>query len=52
MLLVVAIAANKSDLYEQEEVEEEKVRNYAKEIDAIFKLTSAKGSSGIEVKIL
>jgi hypothetical protein len=45
----VAIAANKSDLYESEDVEEEKVRAFAKEIDAIYKLTSAKNSSGIDV---
>ena len=47
--LIIAIAANKSDLYEQEEVDEEKVRAFAKEIDAIFKLTSAKNASGIDV---
>jgi hypothetical protein len=47
--LVVAIAANKSDLYESEDVEEEKVRAFAKEIDAVYKLTSAKNASGIDV---
>jgi hypothetical protein len=48
----VAIAANKSDLFEQEEVEEDKVRGFAKEIDAIYKLTSAKNASGVDVLFL
>jgi hypothetical protein len=38
-------------LYEQEEVEEDKARAFAKEIDAVFKSTSAKNASGIDVWI-
>jgi len=44
----MAFAANKADLYETEQVNEESGRDYAKEIGAIFKLTSAKNASGIE----
>jgi GTPase SAR1 family protein len=46
---VIALAANKSDMYENEEVEEKIGRQYAKEINAIFKYTSAKNANGIEV---
>ena len=46
--IVIAIAANKSDLYEIEEVNEEEARNYAKSVGAIFIATSAMNSSGIE----
>lgn len=35
-------------MYDQEEIEEEKVRAFAKEIDAIFRLTSAKNASGVD----
>ena len=45
--IILAIAANKSDLIEQEAVEEENARNFAKEINAIFVSTSAKDSEGI-----
>jgi predicted GTPase len=55
LFLVIAIAANKSDMYDLEEVEEEKVKECAKvylyfikEIGAIFKYTSAKNASGID----
>jgi small GTP-binding protein len=46
--IVIAIAANKSDLYENEQVPEDEAREYAKQIGAIFKLTSAFTSAGIE----
>ena len=39
-------------MYESEQVNEESGRGYAKEIGSIFKLTSAKNSSGIEVNLL
>ena len=42
------MAANKSDLFASEAVPEEKARNFAKEIGAIFKLTSACTSAGVE----
>ena len=47
-LLVIGIAGNKSDLFDKEAVKEEEAENYAKEIGAIFKLTSALTSSGID----
>jgi len=47
-LLVIAIAANKADMYDLEEIEESVGRNFAKEINAVFKYTSAKNASGIE----
>jgi putative ribosome biogenesis GTPase RsgA len=49
LILVIAIAANKSDLYDQEQVDEQKAKAFAKEIGAIFKSTSAKNASGIDV---
>ena len=42
------MAANKSDLFDKEQVPEENARKFAKEIGAIFKLTSACNSVGIE----
>ena len=48
MFIVLGIAANKSDLFDKEEVDEEEVREFAKEIGAIFRLTSAYNSSGID----
>jgi small GTP-binding protein len=46
--IVIAVAANKSDLYENEKVDESQGRDFAKEIGALFKLTSAKNQTGIE----
>jgi len=46
--IVIGIAANKSDLYDNEAVPEEKAREFAEKIGAIFKLTSAYTSVGIE----
>ena len=45
---IVAIAANKSDLFEKEQVPEAEARGFAKEIGAIFRLTSAYTAAGIE----
>ena len=39
-------------MYENEEVEEKIGRLYSKEINAIFKYTSAKNASGIDVVFL
>ena len=46
--IVIAIAANKGDLYDNEEVDESVGRNFAKENCAIFRYTSAKNASGID----
>ena len=48
MFIVIGIAGNKSDLIDNEQVKEEEVTDYAKEIGVIFKLTSACTSVGIE----
>ena len=45
--IILVLVSNKSDLYEEEQVNEEEARNYAKEINAFFALTSAKDTSGI-----
>ncbi len=46
--LVLAVAANKVDLYENEQVEESYGREFADDIGAYFKYTSAKLNSGVE----
>ena len=48
LILVVAMAANKSDLIEKEQVNEGEARKYAKEVGALFKVTSACTAAGIE----
>ena len=45
--VIIAIAANKSDLYETREVSNEDGEEFAKSVDAIFASTSAKNDSGI-----
>ena len=45
--VIIAIAANKSDLYETREVSIEEGEEFAKSIDAIFASTSAKNDTGI-----
>ena len=45
--IILVVAGNKSDLIEQETVDEGEARNFAKEINAIFISTSAKNSEGI-----
>lgn len=46
--VLIAIAANKSDLYDKEEVSDEEGAAFAKKIGAIFKTTSAKSNTGID----
>ena len=46
--IVIGIAANKCDLYDNEQVPEEEARAFADEIGAVFKLTSANTNTGIE----
>ena len=46
--IVIGIAANKCDLYDNEQVPEEEAREFANEIGAVFKLTSASTNTGIE----
>jgi len=46
--IILGLAANKSDLYEKEEVQEEIARQFANEINAIFMNTSASMFVGIE----
>ncbi len=46
--IILGIVANKSDLSEEEVVDEEEARNFAKEQGAFFCTTSAKNRFGIE----
>ena len=46
--IILAIAANKSDLSEQEKVDEDEARKLANDLGAIFCSTSAKNSHGID----
>ena len=46
--IVLAVAGNKSDLYENEAVKEADGRDFAKSIGAIFRLTSCKNKEGVE----
>ena len=45
---ILGVSANKSDLVDYEEVDENEARNFAKEIGAVFKPTSAKSNAGID----
>ena len=45
--IILVVCGNKSDLIKDEEVDEEKAREFANEIGALFFLTSAKNASGI-----
>ena len=45
--VIIAIAANKSDLYEFEEVNNEDLQSFANSINAIYKETSALNGTGI-----
>ena len=45
--IIIAICGNKSDLIEEEKVDEEKAREFAEQIGALFFLTSAKNATGI-----
>ena len=46
--VIYAVAANKSDLYEEQKVSDEEGEEFAKSINAIFVSTSAKNDSGIQ----
>ena len=46
--IIIGVAANKSDLFEEEKVSYEEGKKFANEIGAIFRLTSAYKSTGIE----
>ena len=46
--IVLAIAGNKADKYDNEEVPEQEAREFAESIGAIFRLTSAQNNSGID----
>ena len=46
--MIFAVAGNKCDLFDEEEVDEEEAKEFAKSIGAIFKLTSCKESIGID----
>ena len=46
--IVLAVVGNKCDCYEEENVPEKEARQFAKEIGAIFQLTSAKNNIGIK----
>lgn len=50
--IFLGIAANKIDLYEYQEVSEDTGRELAEQYNAVFRQTSAKNSSGIDVKKL
>ena len=45
--IVLGIAGNKCDLYEEEAVPESEAREFAQKIGAIFELTSAQNNTGI-----
>ena len=45
--MVLGVAGNKSDLYEEEAVKENEARDFANSIGAIFGLTSAQNNTGI-----
>ena len=44
----MALAGNKNDMYEHEEIEEEEGKKLAKELGAVFQKTSAKESTGVD----
>ena len=46
--IVIGIAGNKSDRYDDEEVPEQEAREFAESIGAVFSLTSAQNNSGID----
>ena len=46
--IVIGIAGNKSDRYDDKEVSEQEAREFAESIGAVFSLTSAQNNSGID----
>ena len=45
---LIAVVGNKTDLYEDQKVDNSKAKEFAKKIGAIFQLTSAKKNDGIQ----
>ena len=45
--IVIGVAGNKCDMFENEEVKEDEARDWAKKIGAVFELTSAQNNTGI-----
>ena len=45
--VILAVVANKSDLYQRQQVPDERGQEFASQIKAIFQLTSAKSDTGI-----
>jgi len=50
-LKAIAVVGNKIDLVQMEKVTDDEAKVYAKNLGAIFQLTSAKADTGIEVTI-
>ena len=48
MILVIALAGAKSDMFGEEEVSEEEAKKFAEKINALLQMTSAKNNSGID----
>ena len=48
IIIVIGVAANKSDLFDKETVPEEEGQKYAEEIGAIFRITSALNGNGVQ----
>ena len=46
--VILGIAGNKNDLYEEEDVNEKEVEEFSNSINACFKLTSAKVNTSID----
>ena len=46
--IIIGIAGNKFDLFNDEKIPEEKAKEFAKEVGGIFRYTSAKESVGIQ----
>ena len=46
--MILGLAGNKCDLFTEEQVKESEARSFAKEIGAVFHLTSCKESIGID----
>ena len=45
--IILGVAGNKCDMYNEEEVDENEAKEFAKKIGAFFELTSAKKNTGI-----
>ena len=46
--MIFAVVGNKCDLFQEEKVKEEEGKKFAKDIGAVFQLTSCKESIGID----